>query len=71
MRQQADAPRRRGRRPRADARRVVICIKVSASEKARIQKLARLNHQGLTAFVRSAVIEAAADCSDEPVFRPA
>lgn len=63
------ADRRRGRRRRADARRLTLCIKVSDAEKARIVSLARLNHQDVATFVRAALSEAASDCSDDPVFR--
>ena len=60
---------RRGRRCIDNARRLTLSIKVSASEKARIAEVALLNKQSPTEFVRAAVLDAASDCSDEPVFR--
>jgi uncharacterized protein (DUF1778 family) len=60
--------RRRGRPTRPDARRTKVGFRVNAEEQQRIERLARMNGQTLSEFVREAVIEAASDCSDEEVF---
>lgn len=48
-----------------------IEFRVTIREKRRIAEIAELNGQDVTDFVRDAVREAAADCDDQPVLRPA
>jgi hypothetical protein len=61
--------RRRGRPPRADARRHKVGFKANDDEQRRIEQIAKVNGQTVAAFIREAVLEAASDCSDDPVFR--
>lgn len=67
------SPRRKrhagGRPKRADPRRVKMGFKASEAERKRIAAIAKSNGQTVADFIREAVIEAASDCTDEPVFR--
>lgn len=60
--------RRRGRPARPDARRRPISVRLSDTEHRELERIARENQQTLTDFIREAVSEAVADCSDDVVF---
>lgn len=59
---------RRGGRPRV-APRKQIHIRLTAEERIGLERVARENRQSLTAFIREAVVEAVADCTDERVLQ--
>lgn len=59
----------RGRPRLPDARRQKVGFKASVQEAERIAEIARQNGQTVAEFIREAVSEAAADCSDVQVFR--
>lgn len=63
--------RRRGRPARPDARKRCVFLRVSDDEHAALTRIARDNQQTVTDFIREAVIEAAADCTDETVLAQA
>jgi hypothetical protein len=46
-----------------------LWFRLTSDEAVRVRAVARLNRQSLTDFIRDAVVEAAADCTDEPVLR--
>lgn len=62
-------PNKIGRPRLDDARRGKLRVKASDDEKRRLAEIARLNQQTVSDFVREAINEAAADCSDTPIFR--
>jgi len=45
-----------------------VVIRLTAEQRARLDEIAALNHQSATAFVRQALDEATADCSDRRIF---
>lgn len=46
-----------------------LWVRLTRDEAGRVRAVAKLNRQSLTDFIRDAVVEAAADCTDEPVLR--
>jgi uncharacterized protein (DUF1778 family) len=48
-----------------------VAIRVSDAERAALTRVAGVNRQTLTEFIREAIIEAVADCTDEAVLAPA
>lgn len=65
-------PSKRRGRPRIHlAPRAEIRIRLTAVERAALERIAIENGQTLTAFIREAVQEAVADCTDETVLIPA
>lgn len=63
------AERRRGRPRQETALVKFLILRLSLAQRARIVAAARLNQQSLTDFVRDAIEEAVADCSDDTIFR--
>jgi hypothetical protein len=71
-RRQRDVPvpvdRRRGRPPGPAPMVVVLKLRVTAEQRDRITAIASLNSLGRSAFIRQAINDAAADCTDDPIF---
>ncbi len=71
-RRQQDAPvpveRRRGRPPLAESRNVIAKVRLTLSQRARLDAVASLNGLDRSSFIRQAIDEAVSDCSDEPLF---
>lgn len=51
-----------GRPVRDEAQSVVVRVRLSPSEVARLKEAARVNRQSASAFMREAIEEASADC---------
>lgn len=61
---------RRGRRPIDDtAARRQIAVRLTDSQALQLKQVARQNGQTRAQFIRDAISEAVADCSDARVFR--
>lgn len=58
---------RRGR-PRAEEPTRPIRIRITVTQRQKLTAIASLNGLTLSAFVREAIAEAAADCSDDRIF---
>jgi uncharacterized protein (DUF1778 family) len=61
-------PKRRGRPRSPEPLSQYVVIRLTADQRARLDEIAALNHQSATAFVRQALDEATADCSDRRIF---
>lgn len=61
-------PCRRGR-PRAEDPTETFTIRITRTQRLKLTAVASMNGLSLSAFVREAIDEAAADCSDDGIFR--
>lgn len=58
-------PRRRGRRPRAEASASPFAIRLSPAERKLVEAAAKVNRQQLADFGRDALVTAAEDCLEK------
>lgn len=58
---------RRGRPAIDQPVRCVVCIRLTDAEKSDLARIALENGQALTTFIRQAIAEAVADCTDEQI----
>ena len=63
--------RRAGRPPVSDeAATEIVSVRLTKASKHALGELARINQTTITAFIREAIEEAAADCTERRVFHP-
>jgi predicted HicB family RNase H-like nuclease len=60
--------RRRGR-PRSEDPTETFTIRITRTQRQKLTVVASLNGLSLSAFIREAIDEVAADCSDDRIFR--